>query len=121
MAQRIQVVCDVHQARDEDADGFTWSVSITPPGGRPVAYDVDLCEDDGKGLQDVLDFLAEVGRQVGSTRTAKAPRKAQAVTFQEVTSDGRPVCPQCGRVAKSQQGLRMHLTRTHGGWSDGAE
>jgi hypothetical protein len=120
MAQRIVTVCDVHQAHDAEAEGFTWTVSIAAPGAKAVTYDVDLCGDDGKGLQDVLDFLADMGRPASGVRPSRTPRKASQDLPTETTNDGRPVCAQCGKVAKSMQGLRMHLTRSHGG-TDAAE
>jgi hypothetical protein len=110
MAQRIVTVCDVHQAHDAEAEGFTWTVSIAAPGAKAVTYDVDLCGDDGKGLQDVLDFLADVGRQADGVRPSRTPRKAS----QEVT-EGTTVCDLCGKVAQSPRGLRMHRTRSHAG------
>jgi len=76
MAQRIITLCDVHARSDEDKAGATWEVTLTGPGLKATTWEVDLCADDGKGLEDLATMLDEVGRVTHGKR-AKAPTAAR--------------------------------------------
>lgn len=123
MAQRIVTTCDVHAARDEDAPGLTWSVAMGPPGGKVTTYEIDLCPDDGKGLADLLDMVAELGRKVdGPGRPRKAPAAQQAAAGSaggqaaaaKAREGGPYPCPDCDREFATPQGRGAHRSRAHG-------
>ena len=78
MAQRIVTVCDAHQAREEEAAGAPWQVSVLAPGeSKPTTWEVDLCPEDGKPLEDLAEMLRLIGRQTEGPKRrngASAPR-----------------------------------------------
>jgi len=128
MAQRIITLCDVHARSDEDKAGATWEVTLTGPGLKATTWEVDLCADDGKGLEDLATMLDEVGRVTHGKR-AKAPTAAR--NGARTAGQGRPgpvpieaptdasgafPCPVdgCGKTSRTQGGLRTHLSSKHG-------
>ena len=143
MAQVIVSLCDQHLARDEQEPGETWSVTITVPGARPVAYDVELCAACAKPITEVGAMLTEIGRRGLATAPGGRPRKGGphacplcdysgpsrgalgkhtrdrhgATLSGVVTPDagGNYPCPMdgCDRTFPTQQGVRMHITRSH--------
>jgi hypothetical protein len=127
MAQRIQTVCDVHQARDEEADGLTWTVAFTAPGARSATtYEIDLCPDDAKGLSDVLDMVGDLGRRVdgpgrprANGRASTPPRESGARGGHAAIAAGKAAgpytCTDCGRDNfATPQALGVHRARLHG-------
>lgn len=122
MAQRIQILCDEHGTRDVDVDGETWTIHVAPPGGKPVAYDVDLCDECGKPLHMALEHLAAIGRKAGKAPTLVASRPVSPRT----NDDGAPApargqwagvgpvqCPRCDAFPASKQAMRNHLREHH--------
>lgn len=112
MAQRIVTLCDIHQSRDEEVAGSPWSVTITGPGGKPSTFDVDLCDDDAKGLTDLLDVLRDVGRKAANP--VGRPKTARAAPGVQPDTEGRYVCPECGKTSTHAQGLGSHRLKAHG-------
>lgn len=122
MAQKIVTTCDVHAARDEDAPGRPWTVTIQGPGDRQTAYVVDLCDDDSKALVELRDMVAELGRQLPSSAAARRPpglrqhdTPTPGVEIRGITADsqGRWPCPACGKSSKTWAALRDHVRRNH--------
>jgi hypothetical protein len=122
MAQRIQTLCDEHGTRQEDVDGTTWTIQVTPPGGKPQAWDVDLCDDCGKPLHMALEHLSEIGRKAGKPPAFVSPRPvpsraddggAPAPTRGQWAGVGDVACPICGTRPASNTALRNHLREHH--------
>jgi hypothetical protein len=119
MAQKIVTVCDSHQLRDEEESGFPWEIAITPPGGRRATFAVDLCEADGKPLQDLYDFLSEVARRLdhgprNGKRGQRSPEEIRdAVAAGEIAAGS--VCPieGCEHRTTTEQALRSHVRDHH--------
>lgn len=129
MAQRIVTLCDVHQHADEETPGVQWTISVHVPGERPVTWEVDLCEDDSKGLRDLAALLDEVGRVVDGPRKRRGSKTAAARVeapgrsgglVEQVdaphTDEGYP-CPKCEKVPRTRKGLMSHLKTYHDGMS----
>lgn len=128
MAQRIVTLCDAHAAHDEEVPGVTWVVTL---GGRdsrkPTTWEVDLCPDDGKTLEDLATMLGAVGRVVdGPRKPSKAPTAARRdgarptgpapLAAPQDASGGYP-CPMCEKVSRNRKSLMSHLRANHDGMS----
>jgi uncharacterized C2H2 Zn-finger protein len=100
MSQRIVVVCDVHQSRDEDAPGRPYDLMLREPGGTFRMLTVDLCEVCAKPVLDVFADVVEVGREFDG----------------ELPRGGKPPtpCPVCGKQYANRGSLRSHVERVHG-------
>ena len=111
MVQRIVTVCDVHAQADEQVGGLPWEVTITEPGGRPVTYVIDLCEEDGKPLVALVDHLEAVGRTEGPKRRRPA---ASAPVAADPSAAPEP-CPVegCDAVPRTRGALLSHLRSRH--------
>ena len=135
MAQKIVTLCDAHMANDEETEGAPWVVSLTGPGEKPVTWEVDLCDQDGKTLRDLATMLDAVGRVTEGPRrkVATAARRAARTAAQAHaaprarpeahspveaphTAEGWP-CPVegCGKVPRTRNGLASHLRGMHDG------
>jgi hypothetical protein len=69
MSQKIVTLCDAHQAHDEERPGLSWEVTLLAPGAtKATTWAVDLCEDDGKTLEDLATMLTAVGRVTDGPR-----------------------------------------------------
>jgi hypothetical protein len=127
MAQRIVTLCDAHQQHDEDTAGATWEVSLQAPGAsKPTTWEVDLCEDDGKPLEDLATFLGSIGRQTDGPRRKRngtPATAARASSSGSVSAHTAPTsewaCPVdgCGKVPKGRKALQSHLRTYHDGMS----
>lgn len=123
MAQRIITLCDAHIAADdgEEAGGVEWQVSITAPGAKPMAYAIDLCDDDAKPLRDLLAFLSDVGRRAQQQGRKAAPKTpgsggpVSSATMAGVPTEGPIACPVdgCDVTPASPDALQSHLRRHH--------
>lgn len=139
MAQRIITLCDSHAAADEERPGVTWEVSVLAPGQtRPTTWEVDLCEDDGKTLEDLTAMLGAVGRVTDGPRKSRKGGKAARPAAEPMPgsptatldaksgSPGHAVnpprnaqgdypCPVegCDQVSISKTGLGTHLRKYH--------
>lgn len=133
MAQRIQVLCDMHLDREEEVDGQPITFGMGQNPNKLTTYEVDLCEVCSKELVDMLTQFAELGRQVtGPKRTAAkaapAPRQqALMPPLDSATPEAAKevalmagACPLCTYVTKAGAGpksvagsLRRHLLETH--------
>jgi hypothetical protein len=145
MSQKIVTLCDAHQLHDEEVPGAAWEVTLRAPGeAKATTWTVDLCEDDGKSLEDLATMLNAVGRVTDGPRRkmATAARKAArtdaqartAPTAHEATrapnrglntavpanetAEGFP-CPVdgCGKVPATRKALMLHLRHSHDGMS----
>lgn len=128
MAQKIVTLCDVHQRNDEERAGVAWELTMTgPDNSRPITWEVDLCDDDGKMLRDLATMLDQVGRRTGGTkasaaRTATASPKVHtsgpAPVESRHTAEGWP-CPMdgCDKAPQTRAGLMSHLRTQHDGIS----
>lgn len=104
MAQKIVTVCDIHAAEDKEMEGYTWQITVAPPGEKGEAYAVDLCGEHSGMLAELQQLLSEHGRKVSGRRTA-----AQA-------SAGHFPCPapECDYSAPSRDALSKHTRGLHG-------
>lgn len=139
-----RTLCDVHLATTVDesdipeADAFTLTVS-----GKTVV--IDLCKKCRvERLEPFLDFLAEYGRGPDAKGTRAKPLERQITgatencpacdysgTKAQVRAHARQkhnatlidlrgettefVCPHCNQHFEGNQGLAVHITRSHGG------
>jgi hypothetical protein len=107
MSQRIVVMCDVHQARDEDAPGRPYEVAV---GGRTIV--VDLCDACAKPLVDLFGELLEVGREE-SAPARRGRRPAPPTATATGAAGAGEVCPICHRRYQHRGSLRSHLRGVH--------
>jgi len=122
MAQRIVTICDVHARDDVDHEGQTWTVMVQgPDDGKPRTWEIDLCADEGKPLDDLATMLGEVGRLVdGPRRYAKgataARQLAHAAQVRTATAAPEWACPVPGggKVPKNRGSLQSHVRNQHG-------
>lgn len=116
MAQKIVTLCDVHQRNEEEVAGAAWSITMVGPDhSRPVTWEVDLCDDDGKTLRDLAIMLDAVGRRTaGPKPRTSAARTGPAPVAAPHTANDWP-CPMdgCDKSSTTRGGLMSHLRTAH--------
>lgn len=109
MAQRIVLVCDQHQAENqEDVPAVTWRIGVQVPGGRFATYDVDACPDHAKPFLELAQYLSDVGRPVKGSHLQARDRSGD-----QGEPEADRTCPTCGFVSVNRTAMRTHLRAQH--------
>lgn len=114
MAKELQVIswCDGLHGEDEKPTPADTEHTIQLDGSRVKVLDLCLaCEATLLGpLTELVANAPEVGKPLPRAKKKKAPA---GVSSTKAMPDGRTVCPLCGEVSVSRQGMGQHLKAHH--------
>jgi len=110
MATRMDVtyLCDHCNKETKNQDMiFTYVVEIPTDKKKPTRMEMDLCPECAGTFE---------GYYVNTWRSEVTGLKApiRVTVTKEVDAFGPPTCKECGFVAKTLNGLGVHIVRIHG-------
>lgn len=112
MATVIVRYCDQHMAAGEELPAEAWSLTVTPPGERVTAFDVDLCPQCAQGLVDLIEHFEDIARK-GSAPAASRSAGSRSASRTQGDTDTEIECPICHKVSANRAALGAHARRAH--------
>lgn len=112
MATVIVRYCDQHMAAGEELPAEAWSLTVTPPGERANAFDVDLCPQCAQGLVDLIEHFEDIARKGSAPAASRSAGGRSAGSRPQ--EDTEIECPICHKVSANRPALGAHARRSHG-------